>query len=123
MFSARCNHQPLSRRVRPRPLDRLLAITLTAALVSGCASVQTRIERGLLKAGVPPGRSACMAQHLARKLSTSQLRRLSKVQQLTPEKLEEDGIERFLENARSLGDPQILGITSAVALGCAVVEP
>ena len=109
--------------VRPRAAARLLLAVLAVSLAGGCASAQTRIERGLLTAGVPPTRSECMARHLASKLSTSQLRRLSKVQHLTPEKLEADGIERFLANAKALGDPRILTITSAVALGCAVVEP
>ncbi len=108
---------------RTRRVARALLVVLAVGLAGGCASAQTRIERGLLKAGVPPTRSECMARHLASKLSTSQLRRLSKVQHLTPETLEADGIERFLDNAKALGDPRLLTITSAVALGCAMVEP
>jgi hypothetical protein len=107
---------------RARPAARLLLAVLAVGLTWGCASAQARLERGLLKAGVPPTRSECMARHLASKLSTSQLRRLSKVQQLTPEKLEADGIERFLSNAQALGDPRIVTVTSAVALGCAMVD-
>ena len=108
---------------RPQRAARVLLTVLAVGIAGGCASAQARIERGLLKAGVPPTRSECMARHLAQKLSTSQLRKLSKVQQLTPEKLEAEGIERFLANAKALGDPRLLTITSAVAIGCAAVEP
>lgn len=108
---------------RSRPAARLLLAVLALAVAGACASTQVRLERGLLEAGVPPQRSECMARHLSTKLSTSQLRRLSKVQHLTRDNLESQVIERFLANAQALGDPRIVTVTSAVALGCAMVEP
>lgn len=108
---------------RPQPAARLLLAVLALVAAGACASTQVRLERGLLQAGVPPQRSECMARHLSTRLSTAQLRRLSKVQHLTRDNLEAQGIERFLANAQALGDPRIVTVTSAVALGCAMVEP
>ncbi len=89
----------------------------------GCASTQGRVQRGLMEAGVPPARSECMARHIADKLTTGQLRRLARVKGLTPEALEAHGLEAFLANAQALGDPKIVLVTSAAAVGCAVVAP
>lgn len=109
--------------VAPRRAAGAVLALLALGGVAACASTQGRLERGLLQAGVPPQRSECMARHLATKLSTSQLRRLSKVQHLTRDNPESKGVERFLVNAQALGDPRIVTVTSAVALGCAMVAP
>mgnify|MGYP003473933366 CR=1 FL=1 len=76
-----------------------------------------------MRAGVSSTRSECMARHMADKLSHAQLRRLARVPQLNAAAVEEQGLEEFLHNAQALGDPRIVTVTSAVALGCAVVAP
>ncbi len=96
---------------------------MTLLALGGCASTQGRVQRGLMQAGVPPARSECMARHMADKLSTSQLRRLARVKELTPASLEEHGLEAFVANAQALGDPKIVVVTSAAAVGCAVIAP
>lgn len=113
-------------RASRTPLRRA-ACALFAVLAIGaagaCASAQVRLQRGLLEGGVPPGPSECMARHMARQLSTSQLRRVGRLSRLNREHLEAEGLERFLASAQALGDPRIVAVASASALGCAMVEP
>lgn len=110
-------------RTPPRRAACALLAVLALAATGACASAQVRLQRGLLEAGVPPDRSECMARHMARQLSTSQLRRVGRLGRLNREHLEADGLERFLANAQALGDPRIVAVASASALGCAMIEP
>lgn len=112
-------------RLRRRAASRtsIVGVVVTAVALVGCASVQGRLERGLMQAGVSPMRSECMARHMTDRLTTAQLRRLARLQQLKPELLEAHGLEAYLANAQALGDPKIVTVTSAVAVGCALVEP
>jgi hypothetical protein len=93
-----------------------------AALIAlaGCATPQTRLERGLINAGLSKNQSSCMADRMVDKLSLIQLRRLSALGNFEDEKLGDMTVSRFMRNVRALKDPEILTITTRAALGCAV---
>lgn len=94
-----------------------LALTLT---LSACATPQSRIERGLIEAGLSRKQSACMAERMADKLSVGQLLKLRSLSNMRDADLGRMSIDRFLRNVRALGDPEILAITTRAGIGCAI---
>jgi hypothetical protein len=98
---------------------RLASIAVLIAL-AGCATPQTRLERGLVNAGLPKTQSACMADRMVDKLSLIQLRRLSSLGNFEDEKLGDITVSRFMRNIRALKDPEILTVTTRAAIGCAI---
>ena len=96
-------------------------ITATALVgLAGCATPQTRLQRGLINAGLPKIQSACMADRMVDKLSLLQLRRLSSLGNFEDEKLGDMSVSRFIRNIRALKDPEIVTVTTRAALGCAI---
>jgi hypothetical protein len=90
-------------------------------LVSACASREARVRSALLNAGLPPPAADCMAEQMADRLSISQLRRLQDIGALRGERLEELTVAEFVERARALNDPEMLGVLSVASVGCAIV--
>lgn len=95
----------------------LLFPVLAAA---GCATPQSRLETGLIEAGLSRGQSACMADRMAGQLSLMQLRRIASLGNFRGESVRSMSASRFLHNVRSLDDPEILSVTTRAALGCAI---
>ncbi len=100
-----------------RPGLAALALMLT---LGGCATPQTRIERGLIEAGLSRKQSACMADRMADKLSVGQLLKLRSLSGMKDKDVRTMSIERFLRNVRALRDPEILSITTRAGVGCAI---
>jgi hypothetical protein len=99
----------------------LLAIAIPVLIiVSGCASPQTQLQRGLIDAGLPKNQSACMADRMVDKLSLIQLRRMSSLGNFKDETLRGMSSDRFMHNIRALKDPEILSVTTRAAIGCAI---
>ncbi len=97
-------------------------ILLTLLALSGCATPQTRLERGLISAGLSPKLSACMADRMIDKLSLLQLKRLSSLSNFKDERLRDMSLDRFLYNIRSLEDPEIMSITTKAGLSCTILR-
>jgi hypothetical protein len=95
---------------------RFLIMVSIAALVSSCATPETRLRTGLVNAGVSPALAACMAERMVDRLSLMQLRRMADL----PSAREAQSIDQFLRNVRALRDPEILTVTTAAAARCAV---
>lgn len=101
--------------MRPN-IGRFLMLAPLAALVSSCATPETRLRTGLVDAGVSPPLAACMAGRMVDRLSLLQLRRMSDL----PDAREAQSIDQFLRSVRALRDPEILTVTTAAAARCAV---
>ncbi len=95
----------------------IFALTLT---LGACATPQTRIERGLIEAGLSQKQSACMADRIADKLTVGQLLKLRSLSGMNDKDVRSMSIERFLRNVRALRDPEILAITTRAGIGCAI---
>jgi hypothetical protein len=97
-------------------------LLLSFFTLSACATPQTRLERGLMSAGLSSKLSACMADRMIDKLSLLQLKRLSSLGNFQDEKLRDMSLDRFLYNIRSLEDPEILSITTKAGLSCTILR-
>ena len=96
-------------QLRSAPL--FLAFFLTA-----CAIPEARLRTGLQNAGLSRAMAACMAERMVDRLSLAQLRRIGDL----PYASSSLSVSEFLHRIRSLGDPQILGVSSSSAALCAV---
>lgn len=102
---------------------RTLVVVLVTLTLSGCASAQSRLRGGLVKAGVREPVAGCMASRMADDLSVFQLRRIGALGNFKDEDLRQMPIDRVLYNIRALRDPEILAAASTAAAICAVVMP
>jgi hypothetical protein len=64
--------------------------------------------------------AGCMAKRMVDRLSLPQLQRLGSLANLKGKDWREMPMEQFLRNVRALQDPEIIAVTSAAALWCAV---
>jgi len=89
---------------------------LLAMLLAGCATTkQLQVQSALLKAGVPQTMAQCMAEPLARDLTTAQLRSLGKVAKASGQAL---GSQQALDLLRRDVDPEMAGVVVRAGLGC-----
>jgi hypothetical protein len=89
----------------------LIVLALTA-----CAIPEARLRTGLRNAGLSESMAACMAERMADRLSLMQLRRIGDL----PRASSSVSVQQFLHRIRSLGDAQILAVSSSSAALCAV---
>ena len=73
------------------------------------------MRTGLVNAGLPRPLAACMAERMVDRLSLAQLMRIADL----PKAREAESVERFLRRIRSLGDPEIVAVTTSSAALCA----
>jgi hypothetical protein len=95
---------------------RATIVLVATGLLSSCAVPEARLRTGLINAGLSPSLAACMAERMADRLSLMQLRRIGDL----PRATSSVSIAQFLHRVRSLGDAQILGVSSSSAALCAV---
>lgn len=101
-------------------IHRSSALLALMLLLGGCGGAEGQLRAGLERAGLSAPLAACMAKPMTKELSLSQLmklRSLGKVGALDPGKTSAD---KLLHHLRALGDPEILSVTSAAAIGCAL---
>jgi hypothetical protein len=99
---------------------RKTILLLALLSITACATPQSRLESGLVSAGLSKKTSACMAERMIDRLSLLQLKRLSSLGNFKDERLGSMSLDRFLYNVRSLEDPEILSVTTKAGLSCAI---
>lgn len=90
------------------------------ALVSGCATPETRVRNGLMSAGLSAPVSACMADRMVDRLSLGQLNKLNGLSKLKKRKAGDVTINEFVKQTRALQDPEIIGVVTSSGVICAV---
>lgn len=98
-----------------RMRSRLVSLA-ACALLASCAVPEVRLRAGLVNAGLPRPLAACMAERMTERLSLIQLRRIGDL----PRATSSVSVQQFLHRVRSLGDAQILAVSSSSAALCAV---
>jgi type IV pilus biogenesis protein CpaD/CtpE len=93
---------------------------LVVALLSGCATPETRVRTALLDAGLSKPIATCMADRMVDRLSLIQLNKLSGLKKLRNSNVQKLSVDEFLKRTRSLQDPEILGVVTSSGLICAV---
>lgn len=99
---------------------RIAGPALAVALLSACATPETRVRTALTDAGLSKPIAACMADRMVDRLSLIQLNRLSGLKKLRGQNMRKITVDEFLKRTRSLQDPEILGVVTSSGLICAV---
>ncbi len=99
---------------------RIVGPVLAIALLSACATPETRVRTALTDAGLSKPIAACMADRMVDRLSLIQLNRLSGLKKLRGQDMRKVTVDEFLKRTRSLQDPEILGVVTSSGLICAL---
>lgn len=94
---------------------RSAPLLLIALSLSACAVPEARLRTGLADAGLSRPLAACMAERMVDRLSLAQLMRIADL----PRAREAESVDRFLRRIRSLGDPEIVLVSTSSAALCA----
>lgn len=95
-----------------------IAAALVAMTLAACASPQTRVEQGLIDAGIEPQRASCMAEILTDRLSVGQLKKLGELGKLKEESGKDLTVGFLLENSEAVKDPEILAAVGVALTSC-----
>ncbi|MDB5704005.1 MAG: hypothetical protein JWN66_1121 [Sphingomonas bacterium] len=88
---------------------------LALLALSACSTPEAMTRSGLVNAGIDQRTAACMADRMVHRLSLLQLRRLAGLGKVERSR----NLEQLLHRARSLNDPEIVGVTASSAALCA----
>jgi hypothetical protein len=101
-------------------MKKLGLVIAATALLSGCATPETRIRTALIDAGLSKPVAGCMAGRMVDRLSLLQLNKLRGLGKLKDKKASQISIEEFVKRTKALQDPEILGVVSSSGLICAL---
>ena len=93
---------------------------IAIAMLTACATPETRVRTALMDAGLSKPIASCMADRMVDRLSLIQLNKLSGLKKLRDKDVRKLSVDEFLKRTRSLQDPEILGVVSSSGLICAV---
>lgn len=94
-----------------------VAIVFAVFLLTGC-SKEAAVNRGLVDAGVASPAATCMSQEMAKRLSTEQLQKLSRVADGSGRTLPEMSASDYIAAARRVDDAEVVLVTGAAAAYC-----
>ena len=93
---------------------------IAVAMLTACATPETRVRTALMDAGLSKPIASCMADRMVDRLSLIQLNKLSGLKKLRDKDVRKLSVDEFLKRTKSLQDPEILGVVSSSGLICAV---
>ncbi|WOK37858.1 hypothetical protein [Sphingomonas sp. C3-2] len=103
-------------------MKKYLFVIAPLALLSACATPETRLRNGLQDAGLSAATASCMANRMVNELSYTQLRRISSLSTLKGQRMNELSAAEFMHKVRALKDPEIIAETGRAAAICALAR-
>ena len=101
-------------------MKTFIAPLMVVAMLTACATPETRVRTALMDAGLSKPIASCMADRMVDRLSLIQLNKLSGLKKLRNKDVRKLSVDEFLKRTKSLQDPEILGVVSSSGLICAV---
>jgi hypothetical protein len=103
-------------------MKRFPIIAATLLALAGCAtvSVEARVRKSLIEAGLSPPMAQCMAERMADRLSIAQLRRLRDLAHVPGRDVRGMSIDELAHQVRALNDPEIFAVVSRAGIHCAL---
>ena len=99
---------------------RLTLCLMSVATLSACATPETRVRTGLMKAGLSEPIAACMADRMVDRLSFNQLNKLNSLSKARKRNAGEITMNQFVKDTKALQDPEILGVVTSSGVICAI---
>lgn len=98
-------------------VSSMAAVVASILILTGC-SKQGAVEAGLTNAGVSAPVADCMSVEMAKRLSTSQLQKLSRADIGEGKTLSQLTTADYIERARRIGDAEVVAVTGLAAAFC-----
>jgi len=99
----------------------VLLAGLALLAVGGCTSPESRVRSSLIRIGLPRDTAECMADNVASKLSSQQIRDLSRLSGLSEHKIGEMTIGEFTGLLTRSGNLEMVAIFARAGVGCAII--
>jgi hypothetical protein len=107
--------------MKPASIRALGALAIPAALLlSSCATPESRIRSGLVRAGLSEPMAGCMARTLTDRLSNAQLRRIATLTDGRGIDPNRTTVSEMVRHISTLGDPEILRAATAATISCSI---
>ena len=90
-------------------------------LVAGCASPESRVRSSLVRIGLPYNAADCLAQNVASKLSSQQIKDLSRLSGLSEHRVGEMSVRDFTGMLTRSGNLEMVELFARAGLGCAII--
>jgi hypothetical protein len=100
--------------------SRIILAMMTLSALTACATPETRVRNGLMRAGLSAPLSACMADRMVDRLSLGQLNKLNGLGKLNKRSADDVTINEFVKQTRALQDPEIVAVVTSSGVICAV---
>jgi len=98
----------------------MIVLATVLSTLAACATPETRVRSGLMRAGLSEPVSACMADRMVDRLSLGQLGKLNGLGKLRKVKPGDVSINEFVKQTRALQDPEIITVVTSSGVICAL---
>lgn len=98
-----------------------LAAVAASLALGGCATTyESQIRSSLMNAGLSRSVAGCMADRMADRLSSHQLRSLTRLSGMGGRRVGDMTVAEFLRRAATLVDPQVYSVVTRASIGCSI---
>lgn len=94
---------------------------LILLMVAGCASPESRVRSSLMNFGVPRGTAECLAEHAAPRLSSQQIKDLSRLSGLSERRIGDMSVGDLTGMLSRSGNLEMVEIFARAGLSCAIM--
>lgn len=101
--------------------NQLLAAALISLAVAGCASPESRVRSSLMNLGLPYAAADCLAENAAPRLSSRQIKDLSRLSGVSERRIGDMTVGDLGELLTRSGNLEMVEIFARAGLGCAII--
>lgn len=98
------------------PVASLILLTL-----AGCASPESRVRSSLMNFGLPYAAADCLAENVAPRLTSQQIKDLSRLSGVSERRIGDMKVRDFTEMLARSGNLEMVEIFARAGLGCAIM--
>jgi hypothetical protein len=99
----------------------ILAAGLGVLALGACSTPESRVRSSLINIGLPETTATCMADNVASKLSSQQIRTLSRMSGMSERKIGDMNIGEFTRLLARSDNAEMVAIFARAGVGCVVM--
>lgn len=99
----------------------ILAAGLCLLALGACSTPESRVRSSLITIGLPEATATCMADNVASRLSSQQIRTLSRMSGMSERRIGDMAIGEFTGLLVRSDNAEMVGIFARAGVGCAVM--
>lgn len=99
----------------------ILVAGLCLLTLGACSTPESRVRSSLINIGLPEGAATCMADNVASRLSSQQIRTLSRMSGMSESRLGDMTIGEFTRLLARSDNAEMVALFARAGVGCAVM--